>query len=492
MSSTFDAGIAFPTQFVEFLVSLGAGETSPENEGGVLGTLIETYFTLLRWGVDEETRHSGLLCGLYVGPHSPAAPLSFDARDRVRVVAGDVVERLVYLLCILDRSSFMANIHPGANITISSPDRAGIEELTWTDAQRLCAILCAVSIASHRLGDRLSPADMTLMRRIAPYAPRAARAALDDLLAQQKASLTECKLARILGLESAEVFLRDFWPSRLFVKSSSSARFAGVLPTTIDELRNVRCAGATAFFSVPGPRTVHTRITNDQIGPLYDGGATIYLHSLDVPHFRPWLHEVSRTLGIVPAMTRLSAFASKRGMGIHTHYDMNDNIVLQVSGKKRWRLAKNLHVTNPTAGFRVGDEALPIHKMEAPGGLPAQMPVESTVVELAPGSVMFVPRGYWHDCETTDATSLHFNIQLGVPFWRELVEFLFTRTLVLGTHEMREGAVNIFMAGRLKRDAAEELICRIRARVLALRPEDFSILESEFEAYGARARSAIQ
>ena len=178
-------------------------------------------------------------------------------------------------------------------------------------------------------------------------------------------------------------------------------------------------------------------------------------------------------------------------MGVHTHYDVNDNIVIQMAGRKRWRLAPNRHVANPTVVYRLGERPTPAHRAEAPNGLPSDVPKDVVTHELSPGSVMFVPRGYWHDCETTDDESLHLNIQLGVPRWKDLAEFCFAKLPLLRSDAMRGATANLFSEGHLRPHVRQELLRRLQALTESLTEADLDIGETEFEAFGAQARSAI-
>ena len=74
---------------------------------------------------------------------------------------------------------------------------------------------------------------------------------------------------------------------------------------------------------------------------------------------------------------RISAFASKRGHGLKAHYDQNDNFVCQARGSKRWRIAKNVHVVNPTVGYTVGEKPTPPNVAEAQTDSQARCPHHS-------------------------------------------------------------------------------------------------------------------
>ena len=135
----------------------------------------------------------------------------------------------------------------------------------------------------------------------------------------------------------------------------------------------------------------------------------------------------------MPGATRVSAFASRKGAGLPTHYDPNDNFVCQARGKKTWRVSRE-RILYPTVGGTLGLAPSRIVLAES-GGLPSEM-TDFRTVEMLPGDVMFMPRGQWHDTVTEDE-SLHFNIQCGLANWKDAVEFAFVSSLKLHTPELR-------------------------------------------------------
>ena len=82
------------------------------------------------------------------------------------------------------------------------------------------------------------------------------------------------------------------------------------------------------------------------------------------------------------------------------HYDPEDLIILQVEGRKRWKIF-GPPVANPVVGIK--------HS-------PA--PPEDTLLFdeiLTPGDFLFLPAGNWHRCENESARSLHLGIFFQPP-----------------------------------------------------------------------------
>lgn len=98
-----------------------------------------------------------------------------------------------------------------------------------------------------------------------------------------------------------------------------------------------------------------------------------------------------------------AGMANSHGFGVH--WDDHDVLVVQVLGAKRWRVYEP---TRPHALHR--DLSLP----ERPQGPPI------LETDLNAGDVLYIPRGWWHDAETSVSSSIHISLGLspttGVDF----------------------------------------------------------------------------
>ncbi|MEV7423355.1 cupin domain-containing protein [Streptomyces sp. NPDC091212] len=77
--------------------------------------------------------------------------------------------------------------------------------------------------------------------------------------------------------------------------------------------------------------------------------------------------------------------------GFNAHWDNHDVFAIQLRGKKRWRI--------------LGRNEFSMHARDSAMGTPPAEVVDDLV--LAPGDVLFLPRGYWHDPVTEEGPSLH-------------------------------------------------------------------------------------
>ncbi|WP_324658107.1 cupin domain-containing protein [Burkholderia thailandensis] len=93
--------------------------------------------------------------------------------------------------------------------------------------------------------------------------------------------------------------------------------------------------------------------------------------------------------------------------GFNIHYDPHDVLILQIEGRKHWRLYGR-HVAWPTQ-----PPATPIPPEEA--GSPRREFV------LSPGELVYIPRGVLHDANTTDSRSLHLTLSIETLTWTDLL-----------------------------------------------------------------------
>jgi 50S ribosomal protein L16 3-hydroxylase len=116
---------------------------------------------------------------------------------------------------------------------------------------------------------------------------------------------------------------------------------------------------------------------------------------------------------------RCLIYATPDGKGTAPHFDQNINFVYQVSGTKKWRMAPNTQVENPLTRHTMGQA--PDSELEGylEDELPSKMPSNCETYILKPGSLLFVPRGYWHETEAEgDAMALNFTFT--APSWMDL------------------------------------------------------------------------
>ena len=100
-----------------------------------------------------------------------------------------------------------------------------------------------------------------------------------------------------------------------------------------------------------------------------------------------------------------------KAQGFRTHFDTHDVLVLQVSGRKRWRVWDGQRIESPT-------RRTPWPGNMAPLGDPH-------MVMMEPGDALYIPRGVMHDAATEPGEpSLHITVGMLDPSWAQALRML--------------------------------------------------------------------
>lgn len=158
-------------------------------------------------------------------------------------------------------------------------------------------------------------------------------------------------------------------------------------------------------------------------GKLFANGMSLLFNDIDTvsPALARWLLAIRRDLELSAlTQSRCLVYATPAGKGTAAHFDQNTNFVLQLHGTKEWRLATNDHVERPLTRHTIGLPPDPELQTYAHLPMPDRMPDDAQSIVLNPGSLLFVPRGVWHETHAThDALSLNFTYS--APTWLDLL-----------------------------------------------------------------------
>lgn len=170
-------------------------------------------------------------------------------------------------------------------------------------------------------------------------------------------------------------------------------------------------------------------------------------------------------------VARCLVYASSPGTGAGMHFDHNANFVVQLKGQKRWWIAPNEHVSDPLEQYAAGSARVPDDlSLYAKPGMPITMPLNARIIDLQPGSVLFVPRGWWHATQGT-RHSLQLNFTFSQPAWVDLLMPALYRRLIRHAH-WRELACGAGAGNEAARRAAEirldELLKKFSADLTSL------------------------
>ncbi|MGF1627379.1 MAG: cupin domain-containing protein [Alphaproteobacteria bacterium] len=211
-------------------------------------------------------------------------------------------------------------------------------------------------------------------------------------------------------------FLGEFWEQRPLTLTRHAPGYFGDL-LSLDDIDRVLTANLLRVEDVQltdaareiGP-TAYSHpsgvIDVARLFQLFADGSTIVMPQL---HFRvPRLAELCRMLeNELSARFQTNIYLTPGGaQGFKRHYDSHDVFILQIAGRKHWRLYDSpIALPLRGQGFRPGD-----------AGAGAQ----SAAFTLEPGDVAYIPRGMMHEAESDDEMSLHITVGVLVRTWHDL------------------------------------------------------------------------
>ncbi len=163
-------------------------------------------------------------------------------------------------------------------------------------------------------------------------------------------------------------------------------------------------------------------ISTEEAPEYFKKGMGLLFNDVDriSPHLGEWLEKIRSDLGISNlSYKRCLVYATPDGKGTAPHFDQNINFVLQIHGTKVWTMAPNAHVANPLTRHTMGQEPDVELATYAHSSFPMEMPKSARNYTLKPGTLLYVPRGYWHSTEAAgDALALNFTFT--APSWLDL------------------------------------------------------------------------
>ena len=173
-----------------------------------------------------------------------------------------------------------------------------------------------------------------------------------------------------------------------------------------DEARNGSAGVPEEEFTLPDGRADLPRLLQ-----RFDAGASLVVSQFHETHpplarfcrglERLFLHPVQANIYLTPPAAQ----------GFRTHFDTHDVLVLQVEGRKRWRVWDGERVARPT------------RRTPWPGHM--QPEGEPHLLVLEPGDALYIPRGLMHDAATEPGSrSLHATIGFMEASWAQAIRAL--------------------------------------------------------------------
>lgn len=273
------------------------------------------------------------------------------------------------------------------------------------------------------------------------------------------------KLTSLLAPVSFDRFLNENWPKNPFVTHG--------LRDSVKELTTLPFLQSLDAMLNSWPRTVQAHLPDvrdesssidaspKDARKLFASGMGLLFNNVEKnePLLQEWLNSLSRELGLpMSTHARCMVYATPDGKGTAAHFDQNINFVLQLHGTKTWWLAPNTNVENPTQRFTIGqhldDELASYVEGVMPNEMPGLKNGTALKIVLKPGSMLFVPRGYWHSTEAT-GEALALNFTFSQPTWIDVFTLALRSRLSLSS-EWRELADGVTSEDPTRRLTAQE------------------------------------
>lgn len=216
----------------------------------------------------------------------------------------------------------------------------------------------------------------------------------------------------LLAPLGSEAFLAESYgrEARHF-PASDRARFADYLTTdAIESLMR-----APEFFDTVG---VALRVPGDEAPQFAKGSADVYenlskggaVQFVGIEKVLPDTHPLAAAFQALGAVIgarpqRITAFLSPPGQAIPIHKDPLEVFTLQMTGRKSWQLFDFHSPGTPDAA--IDRDAAPVE-----------------TVDLAPGDILYVPKGQAHLVEAGSGLSITASLVFAPPSWTRLADVL--------------------------------------------------------------------
>lgn len=218
---------------------------------------------------------------------------------------------------------------------------------------------------------------------------------------------------QVIAPLSRDKFVRDHW-SKAFARMQGPAeRFKGLFgwddlnavleqhrltPPRLVLYRDGQPLDPARYVTPPHLGT--PRIDSGGLAVCVAEGATLILNDAQEisPKLRALMHEFQDALHTDTFANLYAAWHSQKAFDLH--WDPQDSIILQLSGRKRWKVYK------PTRLHPLEDD---LEKPAPPTGEPVW---EGAMKE---GDALYIPRGWWHVVSPLNEPSLHLTVSLTPP-----------------------------------------------------------------------------
>lgn len=192
------------------------------------------------------------------------------------------------------------------------------------------------------------------------------------------------------------------------------------------------------------------------------------------PGAKEWLHALEQELGMPRGCATMAVFVNGRNSGLSVHCDAQEQIAIHLMGPKAFRV--QAHPTRFPKMQHVPGRETPPHWLAQSDGLldVTTLPEDAEHIELRPGSVLYTPRGLYHETLSGDALAMTAVVAFRNPTPAELLT-RYLENVLLQSEDWRRPLAHGWSAAPGHRDAAkarmDELVAQLVARLGGLSTE---------------------
>lgn len=236
------------------------------------------------------------------------------------------------------------------------------------------------------------------------------------------AALAPASLNDLLGTFSIDEFFENYWTQQFLNLPSDFNRFAELCSwNQVNEILTTHTIAPStirlikAGVRVPSERFIDNskpdipRIRPKHLLHFLSSGAMLTLNHIEAAHkpISVLAQSLERTFQSPVVGVFCANFRSDRGLDLH--WDDQEVFVLQIEGRKHWK------VYQPTTPY-------PCWNNETSKAYPTDAPVFDGILEA--GSLLYMPRGWWHVAEPLNEPSLHLSLGIKRPSGADLIQWV--------------------------------------------------------------------
>ena len=208
-------------------------------------------------------------------------------------------------------------------------------------------------------------------------------------------------LANLFSQQQRQQFKTSL-PEEKLIKHGPSSRLPALFSHPV--LQNIE----SLTEAYQGRVLAADRHQSDEMTPINDNhatqavedGLTVYMDDLTplIPEATAFLRQLESELDIPQGTARIGAFVSPPGNGAPCHFDVTEVISVQLVGHKQFNIAPLEQIRYPY-GMQYSPSTMPFDDLypQMESTAPDYTQQTFTSITMQPGSVLYMPRGTWHN-----------------------------------------------------------------------------------------------